>query len=121
MEKWLKWQKGRLETGYEKMLLLACRFILPFDFYLLRYKPGAWIPPHTDKISDKRHYRLNFVIKKAKKGGIFICENPIFETKRIKFFRPDLSVHSLTRINEGTRYVLSIGVALKNKHIKQKP
>ena len=115
MKKWLKWENGRQNTGYQKMLLLSCRFIFPFDFYLLRYKPGSWIPPHTDNVSDKRHYRFNVVIFGAKEGGIFICENPIFESKRIKFFRPDISTHSLTKVISGTRYVLSFGVVLKAK------
>ena len=120
MKKWLKWENGRQNTGYEKMLLLSCRLIFPFDFYLLRYKPGAWIPPHTDKVSDKRHYRFNVVIFGAKEGGNFICDNPIFESKRIKFFRPDISTHSLTKVISGTRYVLSFGFVLKKK-TKQKP
>ncbi len=104
-----RWRGGRQNTGYEKMLLLANPFVLPFDCYLLRYKQGSEIPVHTDPVDSKRHFRLNIVLKEAVRGGEFVCSNPIRETRRIKYFRPDQSAHSVTRVEEGTRYVLSIG------------
>lgn len=85
--------------------------------YLLKYPTGSLIKPHLDTLAPSlRHYRLNVVIWKAKNGGEFVCKDPIFETDRIKFFRPDKSLHSVKKIREGTRYVLSIGWALKEKH-----
>ena len=39
----------------------------------------------------------------------------IFETKRIKLFRSDVSVHSVTKVQGGSRYVLSLGWVLKGK------
>jgi hypothetical protein len=45
-------------------------------------------------------------------GGEFICANPIFETKRIKLFRSDVSMHSVTKVQGGSRYVLSLGWVL---------
>lgn len=104
-----RWKSGRQNTGYEKMLLLINPFLLPFDLYLLRFREGAEIPAHTDPVRDKRHFRLNIVVRKARRGGEFVCSRPIFETRRIKLFRPDISSHSVTRIEEGTRYVLSLG------------
>lgn len=108
-----QWVKGRQQTGYEKMLLLQGTWPLLFDSYLIRYHPGEGIPTHTDPVSDKRHYRLNIVLKNAKKGGNFVCENAFINTARIKFFRPDVSPHSVVAVEEGTRYILSIGWALK--------
>lgn len=105
----LRWKAGRQQTGYEKMLLIANNFFFPFDCYLLRFRPGTEVPRHTDPVSDKRHFRLNIVLRNARQGGEFVCRAPIFESKRIKLFRPDASPHSVTRIVEGTRYVLSIG------------
>jgi hypothetical protein len=105
----MRWKSGRQETGYEKMLLVANPFILPFDCYLLRYKQGTGVPQHTDPVDSKRHYRLNVVLKKAKAGGEFSCDNPIYESNRVKLFRPDQSPHSVTPVEKGVRYVLSVG------------
>ena len=104
-----RWRGGRQQSGYEKMLLLQSPFPLPFDMYLLRFREGSEIPPHTDPVAVGRHYRCNIVIRRAKRGGEFVCSAPIFATKRIKLFRPDVCEHSVTCVELGTRYVLSIG------------
>lgn len=80
--------------------------------YLLRYPEGAEIPPHTDPVQARRHYRLNIVLKASPAGGEFVCATPIFATRRIKLFRPDACEHSVTRVLGGSRYVLSIGWVL---------
>ena len=105
----LRWRPGRQQSGYEKMLLLANPFLVPFDCYILRYRPGSEIAEHTDPVDDKKHYRLNVVIKKAEAGGHFSCSDCIYESARIKLFRPDRARHSVSRVDIGTRYVLSIG------------
>lgn len=105
----LRWRSGRQNSGYEKMLLFANPFILPFDCYLLRYKTGSGVPEHTDPVEDKRHYRLNIVLRKAKEGGEFYCAEPIYNGSRLKLFRPDRSPHSVTPVEKGVRYVLSVG------------
>lgn len=109
----LRWKSGRQGTGYEKMLLLVNPYWRPFDCYLLRYSTGTGVPEHTDPVDDKRHYRLNLVLKKARSGGKFRCEDSIYESSRIKLFRPDRSPHSVTPVEDGVRYVLSIGWVLK--------
>ncbi len=108
-----RWREGRQETGYLKMLLLWSKFPVPFDMYLLKYPEGSVIPLHIDKVKTGKHYRLNIILKNAKSGGIFIVKNCIFETKRIKFFRPDVSQHSVTKIEKGQRIVFSLGFILK--------
>lgn len=115
---WLKWQRGRQGTGYDKMLLATAHFPMPFDCYLLRYPKGSEIPSHTDPVSDKRHYRLNVVVWRAGAGGEFVCKSPIFETSRIKFFRPDACEHAVTRVTQGSRYVVSLGWVLPQKKSK---
>ncbi|WP_308365795.1 MULTISPECIES: hypothetical protein [unclassified Microbulbifer] len=107
--KFWRWEKGRQNTGYEKLLLLAARWPIPFDLYLLRFREGICIPPHTDPVKSGRHYRLNIVVKKAKAGGEFLCDSPIYESPRIKYFHPDISEHSVSKVQSGTRYVLSLG------------
>ena len=49
------------------------------------------------------------MLKKADLGGEFICSNSIFETKRVKLFRPDVSEHQVSKVIKGSRYLLSIG------------
>lgn len=110
----LRWRRGRQDSGYDKMLLLTAAWPLRFDSYLIRYPPGAEIPPHTDPVSRGRHYRLNIVLKRSPIGGEFICSAPIFTSARIKLFRPDACEHSVTRVEGGSRYVLSIGWVLSH-------
>ena len=107
--KWLRWSKGRQQSGYDKMLLLGSYWPLPFDVYLLRFNQGSEIPPHTDAVETGQHFRLNMVLKSARSGGEFVCSEPIYESSRVKYFRPDLCEHSVTKVEEGTRYVLSVG------------
>lgn len=106
---WLRWRAGRQQTGYEKMLLFVSSFLLPFDCYLLRFGEGAEIPPHTDPVTEKRHFRLNIVLWHARHGGEFVCSDPIYASARIKLFRPDVASHGVTRVEAGKRIVLSLG------------
>ncbi len=103
------WQSGRQNSGYEKMLLLANKYFMPFDCYLLRYRPGALIDEHTDPVTDRKHYRLNIVLREATRGGEFNCREVLYSSRRIKLFRPDRAPHSVSLVEEGTRYVLSLG------------
>lgn len=104
-----RWQRGRQASGYDKMLLLQGLIPLPFDVYLLRFPQGSEVPPHTDPVGSGRHFRLNIVIRRARSGGEFICAAPIFALSRIKFFRPDVCEHRVTRVESGARYVFSVG------------
>jgi hypothetical protein len=109
----LRWKKGRQNTGYELLTLFS--FKLPFHFlngldcHVIRYKPGDFIPEHTDNVSTgQKHFRINIVLKQCK-GGEFICpEAKRYFFNRILFFRPDIMKHSVS-LCEGTRLVLSIG------------
>jgi hypothetical protein len=113
---WLKWQKGRQNTGYEKMLVCESYFPVPFDIYILRFNKGNEIPEHTDKVMQGfKHYRMNIILKHSIEGGDFVCNNCIINNKYVKFFRPDINIHSVTKIIKGTRYVLSIGFLKKEK------
>ena len=107
-----RWQRGRQGSGYDKMLLLTAPWPLPFDSYLIRYPEGSSVPPHTDPVQQGRHYRLNVILKSPKSGGEFVCADPIYSSKRVKLFRPDACEHSVTRVEGGSRYVLSVGWVL---------
>jgi hypothetical protein len=111
---WLRWTAGRQQTGYQKMLLAGARWPLPFDLYLLRYRVGSEIPPHVDPVTERRHFRVNIVLREADSGGQFKCLSPIFESRRIKVFRSDVSEHSVSKIDSGMRLDLSFGWTLRN-------
>jgi hypothetical protein len=108
----LRWQRGRQGTGYDKMLLFTARWPLRFDSYLIRYPEGSEIAPHRDPVQEGRHYRLNLILKSPRAGGEFVCDAPLFASRRIKLFRPDACSHSVTRVAGGSRYVLSLGWVL---------
>jgi hypothetical protein len=110
--KWLRWEPGRQGTGYDKLLLLVSPLPVPFDCYLLRFPEGTEIPAHQDKVAGGRHFRLNVVVKRSPSGGDFVCDDPIVNWRRVKLFRPDRSVHSVTRVVGGSRYVFSVGWVL---------
>ena len=110
----MSWIRGRQETGYLKRPLFAFRIgPLRTDAFVLKFPEGCDVPRHHDRVDGCRHYRLNVVLQHADRGGEFVCDDPILNLSRIKFFRPDKSPHSVSRIDKGTRYVLSIGFAVK--------
>ncbi len=76
--KFLRWEKGRQETGYDKMLIATAKWPRPFDMYLLRFFPGHEIPLHKDGVKEGEHHRVNFILKNSKEGGEFICEDSIY-------------------------------------------
>ena len=116
----IRWQAGRQGTGYQKLAIVKGPF---FDVWLIRYPKGAHLPEHKDPLTpdawlkaplwwEPKHFRLNVVLRHAKKGGHFVCERAIFRTRHIALFRPDKVAHSVTKILRGTRYVLSFGVGI---------
>jgi hypothetical protein len=104
-----RWRRGRQLSGYDKMLLMESYWPLPFDVYILRYPKESEVLPHTDPVTTGEHYRLNIVFWRAAEGGEFQCADPLFENSRVKYFRPNRSEHSVTKVLRGSRYVLSIG------------
>ena len=105
---WLRWRRGRQGTGYEKLLLCESKF-LKFDCYILRYKVGSKVPYHKDPVKSGKHFRLNIILQRAKKGGGFLLDNKNYPSGRVVLFRPDIESHAVQEILEGTRIVLSIG------------
>lgn len=109
LRRWLRWERGRQGSGYDKLLLAANTFLIPFDLYLLRFPVGTYIPPHRDPVATGRHYRLNVILKRSPAGGEFVCDSPIYQSARLNLFRSDICTHSVTRVEGGSRYVLSLG------------
>lgn len=109
------WEAGRQGGGYEKMKLFESRRF-KFDLYLLRYREGSEVKPHTDPAKNGyKHFRLNLILKEAEEGGRFLISPPMLVEKvglnfrRLKLFRPDIQKHAVTQVLKGTRLVLSLG------------
>ncbi len=103
---------GRQGTGYFKKALFEVELgSWGFDGWLLWYPVGAHIPPHTDPVKGKKHWRLNIVLRNADQGGEFHTDGLIKNLPRITLFRPDLARHGVTKVTRGARHVLSLGCA----------
>ena len=102
----MKWKEGRQGSRYFNKLLAQGK---TWDCYLLKYPTGSYISLHKDFV-DKglEHHRINFTFWRAKEGGIFFKDTK-HSTKRYQYFRPDKVLHGVSKVEEGTRYVLSIG------------
>lgn len=104
------WERGRQRSGYDKLLLIEGR---RFDVYLLRFGPGAHVPLHRDPVEGAGHLRVNLILIPAERGGEFECAEAIVDRPRLKVFRSDLHVHRVSPVEAGTRWVLSLGFALR--------
>lgn len=81
------------------------------SIYLVRYSPGHRIVPHVDMVSEGRLYKLNCVLVKPRAGGKFSCERTIFNLfGRMILFRPDLYRHQVSKIERGSRWLLSFAL-----------
>ena len=127
------WRDGRQGTGYSIFSLIPTWVNRTFriDVILIRMKQGVEIPPHFDHVPIIRkiygyrvHNRLNVLIRKPSGGGgeFYINallnehtddDDPIYEqvfpNQRIVRFSPSSVEHGVTKIESGTRYVLSFG------------
>lgn len=102
------WKEGRQGSGYFKRpLIVSKRF--KFDSYLLKFPVGSEIGLHKDTANEGRHFRLNIILRQSRIGGEFICSETLLDWPRIKLFRPDLQEHAVTKVEDRSRYVLSIG------------
>lgn len=100
------WTDGRQESGYRKMLISQGK---TWDCWLIHYPAGSDIPEHTDPArNDENHYRCNIVLTDPG-GGIFHGKTFFNLFGRVIFFRPDIWPHYITKVENGSRYVLSFG------------
>jgi hypothetical protein len=85
---------------------------------LFRYDTNSYIPKHKDPANGRRIYRLNLEIVKAKSGGEFVCNKLLWSwANRVYVFRADNSYHYVTRVEQGSRWVISLGIKLKSKQL----
>ncbi len=110
--KFLKWQFGRQGSGYEILPIIYWKRLF-FDCYLIKISTGINVPPHNDPVPGKKHYRFNCHFGRFT-GGEFIINDPLIKIfKYLYLIRPDIQVHSLTKVDSGALYIFSVGWAVK--------
>ncbi len=78
---------------------------------LVTYPEGHRVMRHNDPMGAGSYYKLNMVLIKPAKGGVFETDRVIFSLfNRIILFRPDLYDHSVSTITRGKRVLLSIAL-----------
>ena len=110
-----RWGYDQFYTGYRIFTIAYIKW-LRWDIYLFHYPTGSLIPKHKDPAKYGAHYRFNVTLKKAKQGGEFKCNNVVFKWWRFCLFRADANYHSVTRIEQGSRWILSFGFTFKSNH-----
>lgn len=80
---------------------------------LVTYPQGHSVLRHNDPMGSGRYFKLNIVLKKASEGGEFRADKVIFKLfNRVFLFRPDIYSHSVTKIEQGHRKLLSLALHL---------
>ena len=82
-----------------------------WDVYLIRYRDGSHIPPHTDDAQHgRRHRRLNALLERATAGGELTIAGARIELAigDAVLFEPDREVHDVARV-VGSRLLFSVG------------
>lgn len=124
--KYWRWNDGRQGSGYKIFYMWNWKF----DFLIIRYPVGSYIHWHRDPVPEGlNHHRINVTFRHAKIGGWFIKSKNKFPLKPggtadwlhykeyFHKFRPDIEWHSVSEIEHGERWVLSLGWCTKQKEI----
>lgn len=84
-----------------------------FAINIVTYPEGHQVMRHNDPMGEGRYYKFNIVLKQPKRGGQFSADKVIFAWfDRVFLFRPDLAFHSVSRIEEGERKLLTMALYL---------
>lgn len=124
----VQWEQGRQGTGYLKHGLIhepAAQLWIQralhvlgdpeeFDAWLLYYPTGSEIPAHTDPAREGMcHVRLNAIVTGCIGGDLYLGNKKLALSQTDAYiFRPDITLHSVTPIQAGSRIVLSVGASV---------
>lgn len=82
-----------------------------FSINYVTYPTNHSVRGHIDPVQQGRYYKLNFVLRTPRAGGVFSCAHCIINLwDRIYLFRPDMHAHSVSRIESGKRVLLSFAL-----------
>lgn len=116
MRKFEFWKTNYIGKLKDVRVFTLIRYIgilpLAFDVVGIKYPQGSELPMHKDPVDGFKTIRFNFILNSAR-GGEFICDNVIFRSRYLNIFRPDVNMHGVSTVFEGTRYMFSLGVGIK--------
>jgi hypothetical protein len=106
--------------SYELMLRWPVR--MQFQLHISRYEIDCCLCEHVDHLEKgERQYRLQFIIENAIRGGELLCERFIINWKRFKLFEPGKWKHEVTKIEEGRRRLLNLGIRIAPRTLPRCP
>jgi|GEM_PF-6200055 len=112
---------ARLEYQ-EYVVNIRWPIMLQIQLHVSRYGVGGELQEHIDTIRDgERQFRIQFILRNAIRGGELLCERFIVNWRRFKIFEPARYRHQVTRIEEGQRILLNLGIRYALRPIRPCP
>lgn len=110
-----KFKDGRIGTGYKVLTIFASENFKK-DLHIIKFPVGSYIPSHTDSCPRiYTHHRINLIYNPGK-GGEFKADDQdmvFFDRSlgpfRFVYFCASGTKHSVAKVEEKTRWVLSTG------------
>lgn len=110
----LEYQEWSIEIRWPIMLQI--------QLHINRYRVGGELHEHTDVIKEgERQFRIQLILKNAIRGGELLCERFIINRRHFKIFEPARFKHEVTRVEEGERFLLNLGIRYSLKLIRPCP
>lgn len=91
-------------------LSLKWPFLFTLQLHIAKYDVGDLLAEHTDTVGLGRMWRVQFVLRNAKRGGDLLCERFVVNRPRFKIFEPGKYKHEVTEVRDGQRLVLNFGI-----------
>ena len=92
----------------QNTVIIASRYL---SLYWVRYPTGHSVLEHIDPMPGGRYFKFNILVTKATRGGVFQAQKTLINViNRVVLFRPDKAAHSVSRIEQGQRRLLSLAI-----------
>ena len=116
--------KGKEHNLYYRPYEFILRWpvIFQFQVHINRYEVAGFISEHIDIVQEgEKQYRIQFILENAKKGGELRCEHFIINWTWFKIFEPARFRHEVTKVEDGRRRLINIGVRIAPKTLRPYP
>jgi hypothetical protein len=110
-----KWKQVSYDGGslqYQQyVFVIRWPILLQLQLHINKYGVGDGLYEHVDVIQPKeRQFRFQFILKNAARGGELLCEHFIVNRRHFKVFEPCKYRHQVTKVEEGERLLLNLGI-----------
>lgn len=121
-----KWNKvdwtGTCLEYQEYVINIRWPIMLQIQLHVNRYGVGGELREHVDVIQDgERQFRIQLILRNAIRGGELLCERFIVNRRWFKIFEPARWRHQVTRVEEGQRLLLNLGIRFSFRLIRPCP